>query len=85
MPSLRAWLRDDKNRDILKMIGGALTVLVAAGWAVLTFVADRHSSGAVTAGPGAIAAGHDISGNTITLAPPGSAAPPAAPPAARVP
>jgi hypothetical protein len=82
--SVRKWLRDDKNRDILKMTAAGLAALVAAGWAVVTFVVAQHPSGAgVVAGPGGIAAGRDISGNTITLAPaPAGSAPPAPPAAA---
>jgi hypothetical protein len=75
------WLKDDKNRDILKMTAAGLAAIVAAAWGVLTFVVDHHPPTRVTSGAGGIAAGRDISGNTITLAP----APPTATPAAKPP
>jgi hypothetical protein len=79
------WLKDEKNRDVLKMTAAGLAAVVTAAWAVLTFVVDHHPPASVTSGVGGIAAGHDISGNTITLAPPGATAPPATPPAAKRP
>lgn len=79
------WLKDDKNRDILKMTAASLGAVVAATWAVLTFVVDHHQSTSVTSGAGGMAAGHDISGNTIMLAPSAGKAPPATMPAAKPP
>jgi hypothetical protein len=79
------WLKDDKNRDVLKMTAAGLAAVVAAAWAVLTLVVDHHPSTSVTSGAGGMAAGHDISGNTITLAPPPGTAPPATTPAVKPP
>jgi hypothetical protein len=60
------WLRDDKNREIIKMTAAGLAAIAAGSWAVLTFVADRTPSATITAGTGGLAAGRDISNNTIT-------------------
>ena len=80
------WLKDDRNRDVVKMTAAGLAAVVAAAWAILTLVVDHHPRASITSGAGGIAAGHDISGNTITLARPGgAAAPPATSPAAKPP
>jgi hypothetical protein len=79
------WLKDNENRDVLKMTAAGLAAVVAAGWTVLTFVVDHHPSANVMSGAGGIAAGHDISGNTITLAPPVGTPPLATPPTAKPP
>ena len=75
------WLKDDKNRDVIKMTGAGLAALAAAGWAVLTFVVDRSPPPSVTAGAGGVAAGRDMSGNTINVGTPsGPVTPPVAKP-----
>jgi hypothetical protein len=79
------WLRDDRNRDVVKMTAAGLAAVVAATWAMLTFVVDHHPPASITSGAGGIAAGHDISANTITLAPTGAAVLPATPPLAKPP
>ena len=79
------WLKDDKNRDIIKMIAAGLAALVAATWAVLIFVVDHHPSATVRSGVGGVTAGHDISGNVILLAPPVSTVTPATSPAEKRP
>jgi hypothetical protein len=66
MGAIWKWIKDDKNRDILKLSGAGLAAIVAAVWAVLTFAVGDHAAPSASAGPGGIAAGHDISGNTIT-------------------
>ena len=63
------WLKNAKNRDILKMTAAGLAAVVAAAWAFLTFVVDHHPSASVTSGAGGLAAGHDISGSTIIVSP----------------
>ena len=50
---------------------------------IVAWLVSGLSGGNVTSGPGGVAAGRDISGTTITLAPQGASAPPAATPAAK--
>jgi hypothetical protein len=52
---------------------------------IVVWLVSGLSGGNVTSGSGGVAAGRDVSGNTITLAPPSADAPPAAPPAAKQP
>ncbi len=67
MSSLRQWLRNDANRDLVKMSAAALAAVVAAVWAVLTFAVDHHAKPTppIAADHGSIAAGHDASNNII--------------------
>jgi hypothetical protein len=73
MKRIWKWLKDDANRDIIKMGAATLAAIIAGTWAVLTFVVDRHASPRVSAAPGGVAAGRDISGNTITQVTPATA------------
>lgn len=52
---------------------------------IVAWLVSGLSGGNVTSGAGGIAAGRDVSGNTITLAPQGSGAPPATTPAPKPP
>jgi hypothetical protein len=45
-------LKDDKNRDVLKMTAAGLAAVVTAVWAVLTFVVDHDPPASVTSGAG---------------------------------
>ena len=80
MKSIWHWLKDDKNRDILKITAAGLAAIVAAGWTVLTFVVDHHPAVNVTAGQDSVAVGGDIKQSQINIAPPsGIPTQPAAP------
>lgn len=52
---------------------------------IIAWVVSGLSGGNVTAGAGGVAAGRDVSGNAITLAPQGGSAQPAVNPAAKPP
>jgi hypothetical protein len=52
---------------------------------IVAWLISGLSNTSVTAGMGGVAAGRDVSGNTITLAPQGTGPPPAATPAAKPP
>ena len=52
---------------------------------IVAWLVSGLSNTSVTAGAGGVAAGRDVSGNTITLAPQSTGAPPAATPAAKPP
>ena len=52
---------------------------------IVAWLVSGLQGGNVTAGAGGVAAGRDISGNTITLAPQGGSAPPTVNPAAKPP
>jgi hypothetical protein len=74
---LGKWLKDQNNRDIAKMAAAALAALAAAIWTVFTFAVERPAAPGISANSGAVAAGRDASGNTITYTAP---APPAVKP-----
>jgi len=67
------WLRRQDNRDVAKMTAAALTAIVAGGWAIFTFAVDHRNHSPtqnISANSGAVAAGHDASGNNITYTSP---------------
>jgi len=36
-----SWLKDEANRDILKMVGAAIAAVCIAGWAVFTYFYEK--------------------------------------------
>ena len=73
MSSLWRWIRNDANRDLVKMGAAGLAAIIAAVWAVLTFAVDHHAkpTPTISADHSSIAAGHDANNNIIN----GAAAP----------
>jgi hypothetical protein len=67
MSSPWRWIKNDANRDLVKMGAAALAAVVAAVWAVLTFAVDHHAkpTPTIAADHGSIAAGHDANNNII--------------------
>jgi hypothetical protein len=79
MGSLLAFIAKPKNRAILSWVGGGIVTVAVGAWAVVTYVWPAHESPSIVcAQGGSVAAGRDVSGNTITYngsTPPGGAAP----------
>jgi hypothetical protein len=73
MGSLWSFLAKPKNQKTLSWLGGGAAIAVGGIWVVVTYLwpHDRPAPEAapkiVCAQPGAVAAGHDASGNTITV------------------
>jgi hypothetical protein len=67
MKRIWKWIRDDVNRDMVRMGAAAFAAIVAGTWAVLTFAVDHHppSTTSVSASNGSVAAGHDVTNATI--------------------
>ncbi|MGB8843697.1 MAG: hypothetical protein WCC64_21815 [Aliidongia sp.] len=57
------FLQDTANRSTLKWLGGGITAVLGGVWAVIKFLKRKPP---IAADHGSIAAGRDISGNTIT-------------------
>jgi hypothetical protein len=57
------FLQHDANRSVLAWLGGGLVIVLGGVWAVVKFLSRKPQ---VSADRGGIAAGRDISGNTIT-------------------
>ena len=66
-----SFLREPANRDVLAWIGGGIVVVVGGVWAVVKFFAKTEGGGgaapSVSADRGGVAAGRDMSGNTINV------------------
>ena len=69
-------MRSEDNREVVKIAATTVTAIVGAGWVLFTFVVEHRSAAdkappqSISATAGAVAAGRDASGNTITVAPP---------------
>jgi hypothetical protein len=68
-----AWefVKDPDNRAALSSIGGGITAVAAAIWAVVRFMAksgnDKPSKPSVSADRGSVAAGGDIVGSPVNI------------------
>ena len=77
MSQVLDWLKDEKNRAVIAMIGGGLAAAVGGGWTVVTFIINHQkdkpspSSSIVVEQKGiGIAAGHDTTINApVTINP----------------
>jgi hypothetical protein len=72
MGGLWSFLSTSKNQKTLSWISGGLVVVAGGAWAVFTYLwphDTRSPEGPkiVCAQPGAVAAGRDANGNTITI------------------
>jgi hypothetical protein len=72
-----------ERAPMLRFVGMGAFGIGALG--IVAWLISGLSNTSVTAGVGGVAAGRDVSGNTITLAPQSTGTPPAATPAAKPP
>lgn len=57
------WLSDPQAQKTLAFVGGGVAAVVAGGWAVFKFLANKPKPGVVvTADRGGMAAGRDMNG-----------------------
>ena len=68
MGSLWAFLTKPKNRITLTWIGAGIVVVAGGAWEVFKYIwPNEDGPKIVCAESGGVAAGHDASGNTITI------------------
>lgn len=77
VPKRRLWacVSNSRNRAVLSWVGSGVVALIAGLWAVTPYVFPKKNNPAaptvVCAQQGGVAAGRDVSGNTITVTAPG--------------